>query len=1467
MRYKMNGKYFGIIFAMILLLSVGTVTAALGQGSWIINGGKSLSIVRGESAEFGYSITAVTSMGGQYSIMLFREGSSTPIKTYTLNTPTIGNGAVGKYTVTVSDYSNLAGDYYILINSVDKIGADSYRLDLKVTNPIIPPLTITCTANPKDGNSPLNVQLIGQANGGTGTYTYTWTYGDGQTTQTTQNTATHTYNTGTYNPTLTVRDSENRIVTVNCGTIISRQIIPPITASCNVNPTSGTTPLNVQFTSNANGGTGTYTYTWTYGDGQTTQTTQNTATHTYNTGTYNALLRVRDSNNNEITVSCGAITVNPVIKPLSASCYANPTSGYAPLGVNLNAHVTGGNGQYTYTWAFGDGSSAQTSQNYISHIYNIGNYAPALTVRDSDNKAITVQCGNIVANQPIKPITITCSANPTSGNTPLSVAFTTQTSGGTGVYTYEWNFGDNTIVRNNNQNVLAYLYYNPGTYHPTVTVIDSNNNRASTSCGIINSIKPILPLTVTCSANPTSGNAPLNVQFTSNANGGTGTYTYTWTYGDGQTTQTSQNTATHLYTEGTFITNVKVTDTQGNSATVNCGTINAINPITPLTVACSVTPTSGTAPLTVQLSSQVTGGNGPYGYMWVYGDGIPGYTSQNAPTHTYNTAGTYNINLKVTDNRGISTTASCGTVTVNPIIIPPLEVACSVTPTSGTAPLTVQLSSQVTGGNGPYGYMWVYGDGIPGYTSQNAPTHTYNTAGTYNINLKVTDNRGISTTASCGTVTVNAKPIPPIEIDTINCFPRIADNNNQSCSVFLKPVNGQPVGNANINIYHIGGSLNGQLFGTCVTDRLSGGCEVQKEMRGIGTYTVYATASASGYISDTDTYPRYTFEVYAQRYNIINLGTYKDNKFFYPEDTFYRGQPLYAKFQVYDPITNTFVTSDIVTAASLVSLPGGRADMNRMTYSGNWYYYELNAIPLTHDFLGDSNVFAFAFNFTGLTAGQAQVDLTILNNLPVINNIPDMYITVGSTQYIDLDNYGSDLEDNMLIWNMFEDSAYFSANIQTGNVLSVSGIAQGTGIISLRGYDLDNDYASTTLTVHVLPIIIPEDLSVSCSATPLNGDAPLSVSFNAVVSHGTGNYDYIWSFGDNVNNVVSNSLNSMTHTYNSVGTYSATVVVTDRNTNKVASSNCGIIKVNNPIIPPGILDVSCVTLPNNGFIPLNAMFIVSVNNNTGPYTYTYNYGMGYTTTSQDNIAYQTYITPGVYNPSVHVTDAQGNFGDASCGLVVAKEDTNYTLVANAGGPYSGFINEAILFDASASYGSLGIVKYRWNFGDGTIIETITPTISHVYSKINVYTVTVTVFDSRGHSRTAQTTAKVIERSRYKDDILRDVPDKGLVIQQLTIYGEYGEVLQSNDDVTIYLRLKNEWDRKLENIRVTASIPEFGFESRSSITSIRKGGEETVMITMPVYDLPKGIHYVRITITNDDNGEQVRRIKWREVLVE
>jgi PKD repeat protein len=101
----------------------------------------------------------------------------------------------------------------------------------------------------------------------------------------------------------------------------------PPSAVVEANPTSGTSPLAVNFdaSSSTDPDTGdTLTYLWDFGDGSSTQTTTPTTTHTYSTnGAYTASLRVKDnhgaiSDPDSVRIDAGNQAPTPTIDSPSA---------------------------------------------------------------------------------------------------------------------------------------------------------------------------------------------------------------------------------------------------------------------------------------------------------------------------------------------------------------------------------------------------------------------------------------------------------------------------------------------------------------------------------------------------------------------------------------------------------------------------------------------------------------------------------------------------------------------------------------------------------------------------------------------------------------------------------------------------------------------------------------------------------------------------------------------------------------------------------------------------------------------------------------------------------------------------------------------------------------------------------------------------------------------------------------------
>lgn len=130
--------------------------------------------------------------------------------------------------------------------------------------------------------------------------------------------------------------------------------------------------------------------------------------------------------------------------------------------------------------------------------------------------------------------------------------------------------------------------------------------------------------------------------------------------------------------------------------------------------------------------------------------GNPEYLSVFTVTTTPSTpAGTYPINIT---GIGDGKTRSAQYLLVVTDSTP--SASAYPTPTSGTAPLSVNFTGSVAGGDSPISYLWDFRDGTNS-TLQN-PVHTFTAAGTYNVSFRAIDFDGDAST-SYVLVTVNAQ--------------------------------------------------------------------------------------------------------------------------------------------------------------------------------------------------------------------------------------------------------------------------------------------------------------------------------------------------------------------------------------------------------------------------------------------------------------------------------------------------------------------------------------------------------------------------------------------------------------------------------------------------------------------------------------------------------------------------------------
>jgi len=250
--------------------------------------------------------------------------------------------------------------------------------------------------------------------------------------------------------------------------------ISPLQVEIEASPSTGYSPLDVNFTGSASGGTAPYTFSWDFGDGSTSL--DQNPSHTYSTaGDYPVILSVTDNNNEQDTAFLNIIVSQQVVA-MEVTANASPASGTVPFSVNFTADTSGGASPYTYSWDFGDDSTS--SDQNPSHTYTTaGNFTVILTVTDSLANEASASV-NISAAESIPPLEASVSASPSLGIAPLAVSFSGNASGGEGPYTYSWDFGDGSSSSLQNP---SHTYTQSGNFTAILAVIDNQGSEESKS--------------------------------------------------------------------------------------------------------------------------------------------------------------------------------------------------------------------------------------------------------------------------------------------------------------------------------------------------------------------------------------------------------------------------------------------------------------------------------------------------------------------------------------------------------------------------------------------------------------------------------------------------------------------------------------------------------------------------------------------------------------------------------------------------------------------------------------------------------------------------------------------------------------------------------------------------------------------------------------------------------------------------
>jgi PKD repeat protein len=411
------------------------------------------------------------------------------------------------------------------------------------------------------------------------------------------------------------------------------------TVSFNSNQSQGCAPFGVVFT-NTTTDANAYRYEWTFGDGTTlTDTMPTTVSHTYSTsGNYSPYFVVYNINGVQINYTYstnGNINVDGPTLNIPDTVCPNDMINFCI------------NGQFnSVSFDFGDGSTG--NQECQQHAYSsIGPKTVIATVVTSSCGTVTLTKTIIVGGSSIVP-------NPHINVSSTSTCPGASVNFGTGGYAfYHWTFGDNATDSVQN---TYHTYTSIGQRMVHLAVKNGCNNYGFDSVLISVGNNPMpFPTGSWFTLNPSQTVACPNSTINFNAPGG---YTkYVWNYGDGSPSDsTTDNNRNHHYGTDTTVHNVSV------KIITACGNDTVLYTQVGISTHAPFTNQNGfyfgnSSPVCPNSSVNLYAAYGFTSYQWNFGDGSPLVTTtQEYTNHHYGTgANQFPVSVRVTNNCGRDT--------------------------------------------------------------------------------------------------------------------------------------------------------------------------------------------------------------------------------------------------------------------------------------------------------------------------------------------------------------------------------------------------------------------------------------------------------------------------------------------------------------------------------------------------------------------------------------------------------------------------------------------------------------------------------------------------------------------------------------------------------------------------------------------------------------------------------------------
>ncbi|PJC62850.1 MAG: hypothetical protein CO022_02315 [Flavobacteriales bacterium CG_4_9_14_0_2_um_filter_32_27] len=393
-----------------------------------------------------------------------------------------------------------------------------------------------------------------------------------------------------------------------------------------------------------------------------------------------------------------------------------------------------------------------------------------------------------------------------------SITFT-DNSTGSGITNWNWTFPGGLPATANTQGPHVVSFSATGTYNINLQITDANGIDDTTITITVNPLP-----TITASASTTTICAGDPVTLT-----GGGGVSYTWDNGVTDGVPFNPTTTTNYTVTGT--------DTNGcqNTAQISVTVNNCTLPTASFTTSSSTICEGDSIVFTDNSSSSLT----ITAWSWTFPGGNPATANTQGPhTVVFSTAGTYNINLQVTDANGSKDTTI--TISVTACAIPIAGIGMDVTNGKICKNSCIDFSYTGTGGT-PTSYNWVFEEGTPSSSSAQNPGLVCwgDTTDRFIVTLEVSNANG--TTSITDTVTVSESPILVSTRDTL-----LIIGNNVSLTSQATDSSGNPI-------------TGGSYFWSPSTDLSCVLCQTTTVIQPLddGTYIVTYTAENGCVVNDT----------------------------------------------------------------------------------------------------------------------------------------------------------------------------------------------------------------------------------------------------------------------------------------------------------------------------------------------------------------------------------------------------------------------------------------------------------------------------------------------------------------------------------------------------------------------------------------------------------------------------------------